>query len=401
MRTILSINLSLLAAGLVFVPLALPQKLTIGAVVGTSITGDYRSGSVTNVRPAGPDEVMGSTTFVSAPVSRSLIIGPKLQLKLPHGLSLELDALHRPLRSTITEFLSPPLVLPSGVVLAKFGPNTSTGATWEIPVMAKYRLPLFRWHPFLETGPSFRPAGSSAGLTHLGVSAGAGLELKVHSLMITPGVRYTRWRAQADRAPEAIANQVEFLVGVERGDSGSGWANAFGLRFSIGVLAGVGLGDDLRAAKSSESFLVLETPESNSPIAGVTVELELGRSLFLETDGLYRALHATDSSSDGRVRFAVLTWEFPVLAKYKFRQSHRARPFVELGPSFRVDGNFNGPTPSHYGVTGGAGVEARLARLKISPAIRYTRWARERSPQSPFQSSTFLNEVECLVGLSF
>lgn len=50
-----------------------------------------------------------------------------------------------------------------------------------------------------------------------------------------------------------------------------------------------------------------------------------------------------------------------------------------LGPSFRLDGNFNGTVPSHYGVTAGAGVEARLGRIKISSAVRYTRWGRERT----------------------
>jgi hypothetical protein len=136
-------------------------------------------------------------------------------------------------------------------------------------------------------------------------------------------------------------------VGVEPELRGSGWANVFGRRFSIGALAGVGLGDDLRPAQASPSFFFRETPESNRPIVGIMLELNLYRNLFVEADGIYRALHATDSSSGGSVRFAVLTWEFPVLAKYKFRASHRVRPLAELGPSFRLDGNFNGPTPSH------------------------------------------------------
>ena len=86
------------------------------------------------------------------------------------------------------------------------------------------------------------------------------------------------------------------------------------------------------------------------------------------------------------------------MAKYKFRETRAWQPFAEFGPSFRLDGNFNGPMPSHYGVAAGAGVQARLGKLKISPAVRYTGWGKARSPQG---GGTFRNEVETLVGFSF
>jgi hypothetical protein len=132
----------------------------------------------------------------------------------------------------------------------------------------------------------------------------------------------------------------------------------------------------------------------------VLLEFDVYKNLAVAANGIYRPLHGVE----GSVRFAVLTWEFPVLAKYKFRPSRAMRPFVELGPAFRTDGNFNGPRPSHYGVTGGAGVETRLGKVKISPLVRYTRWAKERAPpslQSPSDRSTFLNQVQCLVAFSF
>ena len=86
------------------------------------------------------------------------------------------------------------------------------------------------------------------------------------------------------------------------------------------------------------------------------------------------------------------------MAKYKFRPSGAWRPMAELGPSFRLDGNQSGAAPSHYGVTAGAGVEARLGKLKISPAVRYTRWGNERSVEG---GSTFRNQVESLVTFAF
>ena len=212
---------------------------------------------------------------------------------------------------------------------------------------------------------------------------------------MSPMVRYTRWK----RNGTFLVDQVEALVAFEHAATNEGWTSAFGRKFSPGILVGVGLGDDLRLPQTSPDSLT-ERSESNSPIFGVLLEFEVYKNLVLAANGIYRPLHGTE----GSVRFAVLTWEFPVLAKYKFRPSHPLRPFVELGPSFRTDGNFNGPRPSHYGITGGAGLEARVGKVKISPMVRYTRWAKERSPeppQAPSHRSTFLNQMQCLLAFSF
>jgi hypothetical protein len=69
-----------------------------------------------------------------------------------------------------------------------------------------------------------------------------------------------------------------------------------------------------------------------------------------------------------------ITWDFPVLAKYKFLLS-RAEPLVELGPSFRLPQELNGGHLSTYGMTGGTGFEVHLLRLRIAPELRFTRWA--------------------------
>jgi hypothetical protein len=230
----------------------------------------------------------------------------------------------------------------------------------------------------------------------LGITAGAGVETRWGKLLASPMVRYTRWkrRGGASGVGSAIADQVEALVAFSHAATNPGWTSAFGRKFSPGVLVGIGLGDDLRLPQGSA-----ERSESNSPIYGALLEFGIGESWAVEVNGIYRALHGR-----GGPRFAVLTWEFPVLAKYKLRPSRAVRPFVELGPSFRTDGNFNGPRPSHYGVTGGAGVEVRVGWAKISPRVRYTRWAEERTPdppQSPSDRSTFLNQVQCLVAFSF
>jgi hypothetical protein len=131
-----------------------------------------------------------------------------------------------------------------------------------------------------------------------------------------------------------------------------GWAAGFGKRFSLGVLAGIGWGDDLKTTRQPTPFSAGQRPDSNSPIFGALLEFAIHRDLSVEADGIYRALHATDLATiEGDVRFAVLTWEFPLMAKYRISSFRGGRPFVELGPSFRLSGNLHGPAPSHYGIT--------------------------------------------------
>src|SRR5712692_1911528 len=149
---------------------------------------------------------VSSTTFVASSVSRSLIIGPKLELSLGRRWSLEVDALHRPLRSTVTEFFSPPIVLPNGTVFTNLAPNTAAEASWEIPVLGRYRLSVAGWNPFVEAGPSFRPAASGTNVTHFGVTAGAGVELHAHSVNIAPGF------VGRVRDPAAVGRELPILL---------------------------------------------------------------------------------------------------------------------------------------------------------------------------------------------
>jgi hypothetical protein len=283
---------------LLLTSIALPspaQRLTLGVVAGTGLTDDFRRDSFTF--PGAADQ---TSTFTTGPVSRGPIVGPKLELGLPLGFSVEADALHRPLRSTTTQTISPPVVLPNGAVLSTIGPDQRTHASWEFPILVRHRVPLARWRPFLEAGPSFRPAGTSTGIAHTGITVGAGVSLPVHSVTIAPALRYTRWREAPAFLPVANVNQMELVVGIAQGEGSSGLAGGFGRRLSVGLVAGVGLGDDLHPASSTQWFEVNETPDSNSLVAGLMVEVELHGPLSIEADGLYRPLHAIDTGLDGR-----------------------------------------------------------------------------------------------------
>ncbi len=116
----------------------------------------------------------------------------------------------------------------------------------------------------------------------------------------------------------------------------------------------------------------------------------------------YKPLHSTFSPGQG---ITVLTWDFPVLAKYHVAKLGRA-PFIEAGPSFRAAGNLNGYDPSHFGVTAGAGAETRERGVLLSTALRYTRWEKDAPSIYGFSSQgdysrTNANAVELIFGVGY
>lgn len=172
--------------------------------------------------------------------------------------------------------------------------------------------------------------------------------------------------------------------------------------FSFGVVAGASLTEDFQSQTNGQ-ILAYSIPKRW--IVGAMVEARLPLHLSLELDGLYHELQFANAfiEPNGTLNSIspspVVTWEFPLLAKYRFSLPV-AKPFVEAGPSFRSAGNLNGTAPSSNGVAFGAGVETRLWKLSIAPTVRYTRWAEDRkvNPDAPF---TAQNQVAILVGFSF
>jgi Outer membrane protein beta-barrel domain len=182
----------------------------------------------------------------------------------------------------------------------------------------------------------------------------------------------------------------------------------FGQRLSVGVVAGGGL-----TSAFKDQFLPYQEPpgstsiflgtrsfsQSRDYLVGGMVELHFNIHWSLELNGLFRQLHMTwaavlpDGSLNSISPSPVVTWEFPVLAKYQVQRG-KVNPFVQAGPSFRTTGNLNGADPSHIGITGGLGVEIHWRGMKIAPAARYTRWAsdRGRRPTAP-------DQVELLAGI--
>jgi hypothetical protein len=184
----------------------------------------------------------------------------------------------------------------------------------------------------------------------------------------------------------------------------------YGQRLSIGLAGGGSLTDSFPTLTTPADFGIPGSPtgirtfsSSKDWIVGPTIEFHFTSQWSVEADGLYRKLHFVEAAvlPNGSLNSVspspVVTWEFPVLAKYRFGSS-RARPFLEAGPSFRTAGNLNGTRPSHAGITAGAGVEVRSHFVAIAPELRYTRWAGDNI--LPGIPASNVNQLELLVGLS-
>jgi len=186
-----------------------------------------------------------------------------------------------------------------------------------------------------------------------------------------------------------------------------------GQQLSIGVVGG----GSLTSAAPDQFFPIeLVPPVPGAPVGirwfspskdyvvGGMLELRFDPNWSAEADGLFRELHLTSAAvlPDGSLNSVspspVITWEFPVLAKYRL-QGWRANPFIEAGPSFRTTGNLNGSNPSNTGITAGLGIEMNWRGMKIAPMARYTRWAEDQTREGPLPN-TAPNQVELLVGLS-
>ena len=152
------------------------------------------------------------------------ILGPEVDLNLPLGLGVEFDALYRHYNFQGNQ--------------APYS-NTSTSA-WEFPLLAKYRFPGLIVHPFVDAGVAWdrlqgvtqsasafisNPLAPSSAVspqvlhnTVLGYVMGAGLDVHLLFLHLSPEIRYTRWGAHHFLDPNGgfsnDENQAEFLVGI-------------------------------------------------------------------------------------------------------------------------------------------------------------------------------------------
>jgi len=187
--------------------------------------------------------------------------------------------------------------------------------------------------------------------------------------------------------------------------------------FSLGIVAG----GSITSGFPNETIVTLPTSQvpqttyashssdAGNYLIGAMAEIRLPLNLAVEADAIYRPLNfrsyissVPPSGASSAPSNTVLTWQFPVLLKYRAHAlASNLRPVLEVGPSFRVASNLNDTSPSNHGITAGAGIEARVLKLRIAPVFRYTRWARDRAVAGLFPPRSNPNQVEVAVGLSF
>ena len=180
---------------------AIAQPVSFGVKVGVPLT-DFAS-TVQN-------------GFNSTP--KRYIAGATLEARLPFGLGIELDALYHPLNYTGSA---------AGSV------ETLTAHGFEFPLLAKYRFPSKVVAPFIDAGVAFTTMRSlkETVTTALGISnapvtskspigfvMGAGLDVHLLIIHITPEIRYTHWGSARFVDPISLVkgsqNQAEVLLGI-------------------------------------------------------------------------------------------------------------------------------------------------------------------------------------------
>jgi hypothetical protein len=370
------------------------QRVSFGFVGGTPLTRDFPIYRTFYTDPSVGD---GLITYDWFSDTRSVLAGLSVNVDLGRNFSLEANAVHRNLH------LETRTIYPEGSVYHDVFPTS----TWEFPILARYRLPLRgALRPFVEGGPSFRirrnPGATEP--SRLGATAGAGIEFHSGHIRIAPALLYTRWQYDGGYPHAATKrDQIEFVTELSYATSVPAW-HVGGRKLRFGLVGGTSLTDGISTLLPPERI-----DEAQDYIAGLALEVELNHRLSMEANGLYRPFRANQYTTGAppgfpamnySFEFTVVTWQFPVLVKYSFQPAAKIHPVLEAGPSFRVAGNLNGFNPSHHGITAGGGIEMQYKAVKVSPVLRYTRWAKD-TPGTVDSALTAANQVEVLVSFTF
>jgi len=162
-------------------------------------------------------------------VNRRYVIGPSLEIRLPFRTSVTLDALYRKLEYSSTE-------QSGGGSVAR----AVTAGEWGFPLMLKHRFSGELAQPYLAAGFAFnRLTGVKQVVTCVaqlnclsggapselrdtnggGITFGAGVEMGLPVIRVTPEIRYTRRSNEFFREPgrgllRSSRNQVDVIVGI-------------------------------------------------------------------------------------------------------------------------------------------------------------------------------------------
>lgn len=177
-----------MAAAILTCPACFGQSVSMGGIGGGMVSND-----------------LGGQWLKS--VSKRYVIGPQLDIGLPLGFGIEVDALYRHQGYQTTFRLAYP---------------EQYATSWEFPFLLKKSLPFPVVKPFAEAGwaPRALQSNWSSTVTH-GFVIGGGVEFGIGRLRLAPAVRYTRWNDTPillvipdGPSPQLTANQVDVLLGI-------------------------------------------------------------------------------------------------------------------------------------------------------------------------------------------
>lgn len=210
---------------------AIAQPVSFGIKAGVPLSDLVNATSVF----AGPAGFSNDTSMTSP-----YIVGPTVEARLPLGLAIEVDALYRHLNYTSTF----DTCILCGSLAGSSGMTKATAGDWEFPLVVKYRFHAKRVRPYVDMGvageiltnlaqtgltQSFDFSGVSPPMNAaasaprelnkravIGFVTGAGVDVHLPFLHLSPEIRYTRWGAQqfVSLGLSSNKNQVDFLLGI-------------------------------------------------------------------------------------------------------------------------------------------------------------------------------------------
>ena len=174
----------------------LGSYLSIGTVVGTSVTGDFTSYKLMANLPN------NQSTYVEESGPRSFLGGAMVELHVIEHFYVEADGFYRNLHQSSYNTVYAPSAY------------TSSLTTWQFPVMAKYKFGSRSWRPLVELGPNFRAHLARPPIGRLGIAAGGGVEGHWGPFTISPRIRYSHWSpATPGRGSNPRRDEIVILTG--------------------------------------------------------------------------------------------------------------------------------------------------------------------------------------------
>lgn len=190
--------IKLILPGLLITGLSFGQTLSVGILGGAPFTDVVHNGSVNSVT-----SITNSSNFT---------VGPSVQLNLPLGLRVEVDALYRPYGFNLQSAIA--------------NTNSVSASQWRFPVLLQYRFHFPIARPFVEVGPSFEHLSGISSIatsitgpgqllhsSDVGIVLGGGVDLKIPLVRLSGELRYTR-ETVSNFSNISNLNQAEVLFGV-------------------------------------------------------------------------------------------------------------------------------------------------------------------------------------------